>query len=73
MTVPNCRACRHSYVDPSAEYLVCGHPDAGFFGIYAHHASAQDGHCGPDLPKFEQHPLRTPDGRLGSDGGVSNG
>lgn len=59
----NCRACAHSYMEPDSD-LVCGHPDAGFAGIYARHASAEAGHCGPERPKFQQHPLRKPNGDL---------
>jgi hypothetical protein len=44
--------------------LTCGHPDARSFGTYVKHAVKEDGHCGPTRPKFEQHPLRNPDGSL---------
>lgn len=59
----NCHACAFSYMEPDSD-LVCGHADAGLMGIYTRHASAKGGHCGPDRPKFEQHPLRNPDGSL---------
>jgi hypothetical protein len=60
---PNCLACRYSYMEPDDD-LTCGHPDAGPMGQYTSVAAAQDGHCGADHPKFEQHPLRNPDGTL---------
>jgi len=59
-----CKACSHCYMEPSDDQFICGHPDAGTFGTYVHHAVAKDGHCGPELPKFKQHPHRTPDGLL---------
>jgi len=65
MSDKNCRACRHSYMGPGDDEIVCGHPDAGMMGKYIRHASATDGHCGPLRPKFERHPLRHPDGSLG--------
>jgi hypothetical protein len=46
--------------------LTCGHPDAGTIGKYVRVAVMPDGHCGPKRPKFEQHPLRNPDGTLKS-------
>ena len=61
----NCYACAHSYMGPGDSELVCGHEDAGIFGRFARRASEERGHCGPDRPKFEQHPLRNPDGSLG--------
>lgn len=66
MTTPpkNCKACAFSYMEPDDD-LTCGHKDADQpFGTYAHHASAPDGHCGPDRPKFEQHPGRNLNGTL---------
>jgi len=70
----NCGACAHSYMGPSDNELVCGHPDAGGFGRYTSIAAEgrlRDGsidlsqaHCGPDRLKFEQHPLRNEDGSL---------
>lgn len=58
-----CKACRHCFMEPDSDFC-CGHPDAGSFGILIRHAIAEDGHCGPLRPKFEQHPLRTPEGDL---------
>ncbi len=63
MTEKNCRACRFCYMEPDDDF-VCGHKDAGQFGIYTKHAAAKGGHCGPERPKFEQHPLRHPNGDL---------
>jgi hypothetical protein len=48
-------------MEPDDDFC-CGHPDAGVFGTYVRRAAAEGGHCGPTLPKFEQHPLRTPEG-----------
>lgn len=59
----NCHACVHSFMEPDDD-LTCGHPDARSFGTYVKHAVKEDGHCGPTRPKFEQHPLRNPDGSL---------
>lgn len=70
-TVKNCKACCHSYCEPDADYIVCGHPDGGLFGAYIHRASGESGHCGPERPKFEQHPLRTAEGSLKSGGGAA--
>lgn len=64
MTEKRCDACRYCFMEPNDMNFTCGHPDAGEFGLYIRVAAAPDGHCGPDLPKFEQHPLRTPDGLL---------
>lgn len=57
----NCAACKHSFMEPDDE-LTCGHPDSGFMGKYVHRGPVP--HCGPDRTKFEQHPLRNPDGTL---------
>lgn len=65
----NCKACKYSFMEPDSD-LTCGHPDAGTFGVYCRHASASNGHCGPELQKFEQHPLRADDGRLRGSIGV---
>lgn len=62
----NCHACRYSYMEPSGEaVLICGHRDAGFFGTYLRKQPAD--HC-PSFIKFDQHPLRNPDGSLKSQG-----
>jgi hypothetical protein len=61
----NCHACKYSFMEPGDMNLTCGHPDAGPVGKYTRMAAAADGHCGPELPKFEQHPLRGADGSLG--------
>ena len=53
-------------MEPSDWNFTCGHPDAGDLGVYIHIAVAEDGHCGPALSKFEQHPLRKEDGTLKS-------
>ncbi len=66
MAEKNCKACRYCFMEPSDMNFTCGHPDAGSMGTYIHHASAADGHCGPELTKFEQHPKRTPEGDLQS-------
>ena len=62
-TEKNCAACKYSFMELGNE-LVCGHPDAGMMGKFVRVAIAADGHCGPERPKFEQHPLRKPDGSL---------
>lgn len=67
----NCYACKHSYMEPDGDpRLICGHPDAGPMGQWAERivtsvgASSPEGHCGPERPKFEQHPHRNADGTL---------
>lgn len=60
-TKKNCHACTHSYMEPDAPTLICGHKDAGVFGLFIR--SEPLGHC-PDYSKFEQHPGRNPDGTL---------
>lgn len=76
----NCHACANSYMEPSGTPdLICGHPDAGAFGITLRSKSeigrSNDGktylvtvvtpaqHCG-DFAKFEQHPQRQQNGSL---------
>lgn len=59
----NCFACAHSFMEPDND-LCCGHDDAGIVGTYTRRAAAPGGHCGPERPKFQQHPLRNPDGTL---------
>lgn len=47
--------------------LICGHPESGMFGLsLAGPASPRlkDGHCGEGGSKFEQYPLRGPNGEL---------
>lgn len=62
----NCSACRYSYMEPDSG-LICGHPTSGVFGKTIRKEPLE--HCGWD--KFEQHPLRNPDGTLNrSIGGV---
>lgn len=61
----NCAACAHSFMEPDDD-LTCGHKDAGPVGIYTRHAAGKGGHCGPERPKFEQHPGRNPNGTLKS-------
>jgi hypothetical protein len=60
----NCRACAHCYMEPDDMNFICGHPDAGTFGIYIRHATNEKGHCGPSRTKFQQHPLRLPSGDI---------
>jgi hypothetical protein len=57
---PNCRACASCYLDDMD--FICGHKDAGSFGKKVNVAASPEGHCGPELKKFVQHPLRTPEG-----------
>lgn len=57
-----CLACANCYMDDGD--FVCGHSDAGAVGKLIRVAAAASGHCGPDLPKFKQHPLRSADGSL---------
>ena len=59
---PNCKACASCYLDDMD--FICGHKDAGSWGKKIGVASDADGHCGPTLKKFVQHPLRTPSGGL---------
>ncbi len=56
-----CRACRYCFMEPDDDFS-CGHSDAGPLGVYCRFAYGPQGHCGPELKKFEQHPLRNPDG-----------
>jgi hypothetical protein len=67
----NCYACTHSGMEPDGDpRLICYHKDAGTFGKWAETigtstgASDVGGHCGPERPKFEQHPHRNADGSL---------
>lgn len=62
----NCQACAFCYMEPGDMNFVCGHKDAGIMGLYIHHAVKEGGHCGPNRPKFKQHPLRNPNGTLKS-------
>lgn len=57
---PNCRACASCYLDDMD--FICGHKDASTFGQKVNVAASSEGHCGPSLKKFVQHPRRTPDG-----------
>jgi len=65
MNEKNCKACSYCYMEPDSDF-TCGHPDAGTFGTITRIAAAPGGHCGPDRPKFEQHPLRKLNGDLKS-------
>ena len=56
-----CKACAYSGIEPQDMDLSCGHPDAGTFGVSLRREPAE--HC-PDRIKFQQHPLRNPDGTL---------
>jgi len=58
-----CLACAYCYCEPDDDF-TCGHPDAGSMGTYIRRAAAPGGHCGPNLPKFKQHPMRNQDGSL---------
>ena len=69
-----CRACAYSYMEPDEPLLICGVksiPGATGFGLYLNPRLEGGGRgpetpiCGADRPKFEQHPLRGPDGSLG--------
>lgn len=63
----NCQACSFCYYEPDADYPICGHPDSGTMGLFVgngHGPDSPGGHCGPERTKFEQHPLRTPEGGL---------
>jgi hypothetical protein len=57
----NCQACKHCFMEPSDMNFTCGHPDSGTFGLYVTRGPVP--HCG-DYTKFEQHPMRNPDGSL---------
>lgn len=56
-----CHACVHSYMEPDADYLICGHKDSGSLGLYVKTGPVP--HCG-NYMKFSQHPLRRDDGGL---------
>lgn len=56
-----CEKCAHCYMDMDMDF-ICGHPDAGAFGKFLRVATAKDGHCGPERPKFKQHPKRVGSG-----------
>lgn len=56
----NCRACKWSYMEPDSG-LICGHNDAGVFGTTIYREPLD--HC-PEFKKFDQHPLRNPNGSL---------
>lgn len=63
----NCKACAHCGSEPDEPYPICKHPDSGTMGLYVGNGRGPDsagGHCGPGRTKFEQHPLRTPNGEL---------
>lgn len=63
----DCRACKHCYLDDD---FICGHEACGTFGRLTHIARSAtqgtrgEGHCGPGATRFEQHPLRGPNGEL---------
>lgn len=62
-----CNACSHCGYEPDEPYPICKHPDSGVFGLYVGNGRGPDspgGHCGPERTKFQQHPLRTPEGNL---------
>lgn len=59
---PSCRACASCYLDDMD--FICGHKDAGDWGKKVNVAASSEGHCGPSLKKFVQHPLRTPAGDI---------
>lgn len=55
-----CYACSYSYMEPDADYLICGHPDSGSMGEYIKIQPLK--HC--EWKKFEQHSLRNKNGSL---------
>ena len=63
MIASTCLACKFCFMEPDDDF-TCGHPDAGPMVKYVRVAASSGGHCGPERPKFEQHPLRTPEGGL---------
>lgn len=60
----NCKACKYCGMEPDDMNFICFHSDAGGWGQYTKHTIKETGHCGPELKKFEQHPLRNTDGSL---------
>lgn len=54
-----CTACTHSYMEPDSD-LICGLPELGLFGLTIRKNGE---HC-EGGKKFDQHPLRTPEGHL---------
>lgn len=50
-------------MEPDATTLICGHPDAGLFGLFIKREPLP--HCA-GFVKFKQHPRRNPDGTLKS-------
>jgi hypothetical protein len=53
-------------MEPGEARLICGHIDSGKFGKYLNGLSKPEpmAHCGPERTKFEQHPMRNPNGSL---------
>ena len=58
-----CQACAFCYMEPDSGF-ICGHKDAGIFGVNVDRASQEGGHCGIGRRKFEQHPDRNANGTL---------
>lgn len=58
LTPPNCRACAYSYMEPDSD-LICGAVNQPFGLTIRKDLEHCDGG-----KKFEQHPLRNPDGSL---------
>lgn len=54
----DCRACANCYLDMSDINFICDHIDSEVFGKLTRIASSENGHCGIDKTKFEQHPNR---------------
>ena len=61
--IKTCFACSYSYMEPDADYLICGHEDSGILRKYLRTEPLD--HCG--FKKFKQHPLRNENGSLKKD------
>lgn len=66
MSAKTCLACAHCGTEPDDPRFICGHKDAGEFGLYLRGLTVVQPakHCGEERSKFEQHPLRNEDGSL---------
>lgn len=66
MNRKTCLACAHCGTEPDDPRFICGHKDAGEFGVYLRLLSnpLPAKHCGDDRAKFEQHPMRNENGSL---------
>lgn len=56
-----CTSCKHCFLEPDDDFC-CGHDDAGMWGVYVRQATADGGHCGPALHKFEPRIERQKEG-----------